>query len=121
MLLGYPEFWQNSFTICRDEYQVWAWQGKASRQPILILFDFVRIDRGWFWGCMVVLALYFWVLFWYSKTTPMLRDAPADLTPQGIPGLACRYNATFQMPREGADGLLVFYRFGLLHFYLADN
>jgi hypothetical protein len=59
-------------------------------------FDFVRIDKAWFWGCIVVLALYFWALFRFAKTTPMLRDAPADLTPLGIPGLDAG-NAPFSL------------------------
>jgi hypothetical protein len=37
---------------------------------------------------MVIVLIYYVVLFTYAKRTPMLRDAPADLTPLGIPGLA---------------------------------
>jgi len=50
-------------------------------------FQFARIYRNWFWFCVVILAVYFAVLFTYAKKTPMLRDAPADLTPLNIVGL----------------------------------
>jgi hypothetical protein len=86
MLLGYPlfgkEFYHEPLSISI------GLTGQSSQPTNINAFQFVRIDEVWFWGCMVVLAAYFGVLFWYAKTTPMLRDAPADLTPLGIPGLA---------------------------------
>lgn len=50
-------------------------------------FQFARIYRNWFWFCLLIVVAYYIVLFYYAKKTPMLRDAPADLTPLGIPGL----------------------------------
>jgi len=85
MLLGYPlfgkEFYHEPLSISI------GLTGQSSQPTIINSFQFVRIDEAWFWGCMIVLAAYFWILFRYAKTTPMLRDAPADLTPLGIPGL----------------------------------
>jgi len=86
MLLGYPligkDFYHEPLSISI------GLTGQSSQPTTINSFQFVRIDEVWFWGCLVVLAAYFGVLFWYAKTTPMLRDAPADLTPLGIPGLA---------------------------------
>ena len=94
MLLGYPlfgkEFYHEPLSISI------GLTGQNSQPTTINAFQFVRIDEVWFWGCMVVLAVYFWVLFSYAKKTPMLRDAPADLTPLGIPGLAAG-NAPFSL------------------------
>jgi hypothetical protein len=85
MLLGYPEFGRD---FHRLPLSISIGLTGLSSQPTKVnSFQFIRIDRGWFWGCMVVLAFYFFMLFRYAKQTPMLRDAPADLTPLGIPGL----------------------------------
>ncbi|MDO3643603.1 hypothetical protein [Mucilaginibacter sp. L3T2-6] len=86
MLLGYPEFGSQ---FHRLPLSISIGVTGQSAQPTKVnAFQFIRIDQGWFWGCMVVLAFYFWILFRYAKKTPMLRDAPADLTPLGIPGLS---------------------------------
>lgn len=86
MLLGYPEFGSQFFNL---PLSVSIGLTGQSCQPTKIdSFQLVRIDRVWFWGCIVVLFIYFGVLLRYAKTTPMLRDTPADLTPLGIPGLA---------------------------------
>jgi len=86
MLLGYPEFGKQFFNL-PVSISI-GLTGQNAQATKINSFQFVRIDQGWFWGCIVVLLIYFGVLFWYAKTTPMLRDAPADLTPLGIPGLA---------------------------------
>ncbi|HWZ03427.1 MAG TPA: hypothetical protein VNX40_07410 [Mucilaginibacter sp.] len=94
MLLGYPEFGKQFY---HEPLSISIGLTGQSSQPTTInSFQFVRIDQVWFWGCMVVLALYFWVLFRFAVTTPMLRDAPADLTPLGIPGLDAG-NAPFSL------------------------
>jgi len=86
MLLGYPVFGKQ---FHRLPLSVSIGLTGQSAQPTKVnAFQFIRIDRTWFWGCIVVMAFYFWVLFWCAKKTPMLRDAPADLTPLGIPGLS---------------------------------
>jgi hypothetical protein len=86
MLLGYPEFGKQ---FHRLPLSITIGLTGGSAQPTKVhSFQFIRIDQGWFWGCMVVLAFYFFMLFRYAKKTPMLRDAPADLTPLGIPGLS---------------------------------
>jgi len=86
MLLGYPEFGKQFYTL---PVTISVGLTGQSAQPSKVSsFQFVRIDKGWLWGCIVVLIFYFWVLFRYAKRTPMLRDAPADLTPLGIPDLA---------------------------------
>ena len=59
-------------------------------------FQFVRIYSNWFWFCLIIVLAYYIVLFTYAKKTPMLRDAPADLTPLGIPGVAAG-NAPFSL------------------------
>ncbi|MES2107236.1 MAG: hypothetical protein V4577_00715 [Bacteroidota bacterium] len=85
MLLGYPEFGKQ---FHRLPLSITIGLTGGSAQPTKVhSFQFIRIDQGWFWGCIVVLAFYFFMLFRYAKKTPMLRDAPADLTPLGIPGL----------------------------------
>jgi outer membrane murein-binding lipoprotein Lpp len=56
---------------------------QSSQATKINSFQLVRIDEGWFWGCIVVVLIYSGMLFRYAKTTPMLRD-----TPLGIPGLA---------------------------------
>lgn len=85
LLLGYPEFGSQ---FHRLPLSISIGLTGQSAQPTKVqAFQFVRIEQGWFWGCMVVVVFYFWVLFRYAKKTPMLRDAPADLTPLGIPGL----------------------------------
>jgi len=86
MLLGYPEF-GNQFFDLPLSISI-GLTGQSSQTTKINSFQLVRIDRGWFWGCIVVLLIYFGVLLRYAKTTPMLRDTPADLTPLGIPGLA---------------------------------
>ena len=86
MLLGYPEFGKQFFNLPLSISIGLA--GQSSQATKINSFQFVRIDQGWFWGCIAVLLIYFWMLFRYAMTTPMLRDAPADLTPLGIPGLA---------------------------------
>jgi outer membrane murein-binding lipoprotein Lpp len=85
MLLGYPQFGKQFYKL---PLSISIGLTGQSAQPTNInAFQFIRIDKTWFWGCIVVLIIYFWVLFRCAKTTPMLRDAPADLTPLGIPGL----------------------------------
>lgn len=84
-LLGYPGFGADFFYL-----RVSVSVGNSGQEPLptkVNAFNFVRIYRNWFWGCMVFLALYFWLLFWCATKTPMLRDTPADLTPLGITGL----------------------------------
>jgi len=94
MLLGYPlfgkEFYHEPLSISI------GLTGQSAQATNINAFQFVRIDKVWFWGCMAVLIIYFWVLFRYAKTTPMLRDAPVDLTPLGIPGLDAG-NAPFSL------------------------
>ncbi|MDB4921448.1 hypothetical protein [Mucilaginibacter sp.] len=86
MLLGYPEF-DNQFFNLPLSISI-GLTGQSAQATKINSFQLVRIDRGWFWGCIVVLLIYLGVLLRYAKTTPMLRDTPADLTPLGIPGLA---------------------------------
>jgi hypothetical protein len=94
MLLGYPLFGKRFY---HEPLSISIGLTGQSSQPTTInSFQFVRIDPFWFWGCMVVLAVYFGVLFRFAQTTPMLRDAPADLTPLGIPGLDAG-NAPFSL------------------------
>jgi len=88
-ILGYPEFGKDFFDL-----PVAVSVGLTGHSPVPTdvdhekKFAFIRIDPTWFAGCMAILFVYFFVLFWYAKKTPMLRDSPADLTPLGIPGLA---------------------------------
>lgn len=86
MLLGYPELGNQFFNLPLSISIGFA--GQSAQATKINSFQLVRIDQGWFWGCIVVLVIYFWVLLRYAKKTPMLRDTPADLTPLGIPGLA---------------------------------
>jgi hypothetical protein len=62
--------------------------GKGPVASTVNAFTFIRIYRGWFWGGIVFLAIYLFILGWLAIKTPMLRDAPADLTPLGIPGVS---------------------------------
>jgi len=86
MLLGYPTF-GNEFFKLPLSISI-GLTGQSAQATKINAFQFIRISKGWLWACMAVVLLYFWVLFRYAKTTPMLRDTPADLTPLGIPGLA---------------------------------
>jgi len=86
MLLGYPEFGKDFFDLPLSISI--GLTGQSTQTTKVNSFQLVRIDRAWFWGCIVVVLIYLGMLFRYAKTTPMLRDAPADLTPLGIPGLA---------------------------------
>lgn len=86
MLLGYPEI-GSQFHILPLTVSI-GLNGQSAQPTKVNAFRFIRIERGWFWGCMAVLVFYFWMLFRYARKTPMLRDAPADLTPLGIPGLS---------------------------------
>lgn len=86
MLLGYPEFGKEFFNLPLSISI--GLTGQSTQATKVNSFQLVRIDPGWFWGCIVVVLIYLGMLFRYAKTTPMLRDAPADLTPLGIPGLA---------------------------------
>ena len=85
-LLGYPEFGKTFFDL-PVSISI-GLTGQSAQATKMNAFQFVRIDEGWFFGCIVVLVAYFWVLFRYAKKTPMLRDTPADLTPLGVPGLS---------------------------------
>jgi outer membrane murein-binding lipoprotein Lpp len=86
MLLGYPEFGKEFFNLPLSISI--GLTGQSTQATKVNSFQLVRIDQGWFWGCIVVVLIYLGMLFRYAKTTPMLRDTPADLTPLGIPGLA---------------------------------
>lgn len=86
MLLGYPTFGKEFFKLPLSISI--GLTGQSAQATKVSAFQFIRISKGWLWACMAVLLIYFWVLFRYAKTTPMLRDTPADLTPLGIPGLA---------------------------------
>lgn len=98
-LLGYPTFGSEFFDL-----PVSVSIGVTGHSPVVTAvdndkkFSFVRIDPGWFAGCMVVLIVYFWILFRYAKKTPMLCDSPVDLSPLGIPGLAVS-NAPFSLAK----------------------
>lgn len=94
LLLGYPEFGKQFYHLPLSIGIGLA--GQSVQATNVNSFDFVRIEKAWFWGCIIVLLLYFGVLLRYAKTTPMLRDAPADLTPLGIPGLDAG-NAPFSL------------------------
>jgi hypothetical protein len=84
-ILGYPLFGGQFFDL---PVAVSVGQHGQSGLPTKVnAFEFKRIYRSWFWFCLVILAIYFGVFFYYAITTPMLRDAPADLTPLNIPGL----------------------------------
>ena len=85
MLLGYPEFGSRFFDL-PVSISI-GLTGQSAQATKIDSFLIERIDRGWLYGCIAVMLLYFWVLLRYAKTTPMLRDTPADLTPLGIPGL----------------------------------
>jgi hypothetical protein len=88
-LLGYPEFGEEFFDI-----HLAVSTGLMGHSPIPTdvdnnkKFSFVRISPPWLAGCIVLILIYFGVLFMWARKTPMLRDAPADLTQLGIPGLA---------------------------------
>lgn len=85
MLLGYPEFGSQFYNL---PLSISIGLTGQSAQPTKVqAFQFIRIDKGWFWICLGVIVLYLGALLWYAMKTPMLRDAPADLTPLGIPGL----------------------------------
>ncbi len=86
MLLGYPQLGSQFFNLPLSVSI--GLSGQSSQATKISSFEFVRIDRVWLFGCIVVLVIYFGVLFRYAKITPMLRDTPADLTPLGIQGLA---------------------------------
>ncbi len=86
MLLGYPELGNQFFNLPLSISI--GLTGQSSQATKVNSFRFIRIGQSWFWACIAVLLVYFGVLFRYAKTTPMLRDTPADLTPLGIPGLA---------------------------------
>jgi hypothetical protein len=98
-LLGYPVIGSEFFDL-----PVSVSTGITTQSPIATdvdnnkAFSFVRIAPGWFVCCMVILAIYFWVLFRYAKKTPMLCDAPVDLSPLGIPGLSVG-NAPFSLAK----------------------
>ena len=86
MLLGYPLVGKQFFDLPVTVSIGLA--GQSAQATKIHSFQFIRIDPVWFYGCIVVLIIYFWVLLRYAKKTPMLRDTPADLTPLGIPGLS---------------------------------
>jgi outer membrane murein-binding lipoprotein Lpp len=86
MLLGYPQLGSQFFNLPLSISI--GLTGQSSQATKVSSFRFLRIEQSWFWICIAVLLVYLGVLFNYAKTTPMLRDTPADLTPLGIPGLA---------------------------------
>jgi outer membrane murein-binding lipoprotein Lpp len=86
MLLGYPEFGSQFFRLPLSISI--GLTGQSAQATKIDAFQFVRIDKGWFWTCLAVILIYCGVLLRFAIATPMLRDTPADLTPLGIPGLS---------------------------------
>ena len=86
MLLGYPAIGKEFFRLPLSISI--GLTGQSAQATKIDSFQFVRIDRGWFWTCLAVVLIYFGVLLRFATSTPMLRDTPADLTPLGIPGLS---------------------------------
>ncbi|HZY36057.1 MAG TPA: hypothetical protein VFE53_05385 [Mucilaginibacter sp.] len=99
-ILGYPELGKGFFkldvgvSIGLTGQTCWPTTIDATNKDKA--FHFVRIYSNWFWFCLVIVIVYFAVFFTYAKKTPMLRDAPADLSPLGIPGLDAG-NAPFSL------------------------
>jgi len=92
-ILGYPEVGKAFFDLPVSVSVGFMGQTSCATQLSTVSpnnrpFLFARIYRNWFWFCQVIVLAYYVVLFTYAKKTPMLRDAPADLSPLNIPGLA---------------------------------
>jgi hypothetical protein len=47
-------------------------------------FNLIRIHRGWFWGCCVLIILYLFVVIIMARTKGLLRDRSIDLSAIGI-------------------------------------
>ncbi len=47
-------------------------------------FELVRIHKGWFWTCLVILIIYLYLLFTMTKSKGLLRDRSIDLSAIGI-------------------------------------
>ena len=100
-ILGYPEVGKAFFDLpvtvsVGFKGQMGCATQLSTNAPNSRPFLFARIYRNWFWFCLVIVLAYYIVLFTYAKKTPMLRDAPVDLTPLGIPGVAAG-NAPFSL------------------------
>jgi hypothetical protein len=100
-ILGYPEVGKAFFDLPVTVSVGFTGQTGCATQLSTIApngrpFQFARIYRNWFWFCLIIIMAYYVVLFSYAKKTPMLRDAPADLTSLGIPGVAAG-NAPFSL------------------------
>lgn len=100
-ILGYPEVGKAFFDLPVSVSVGFTGQTGCPTQLSTVTpnnrpFLFARIYRNWFWFCVVIVLIYYVVLFTYAKKTPMLRDAPADLSPLNIPGLDAG-NAPFSL------------------------
>ena len=86
-ILGYPEvgkeFFKLGVSISVGLTGQTCWPTTISTIAPNKPFQFVRIYSNWFWFCLIIILFYYIVLFTYAKRTPMLRDAPVDLTPLG--------------------------------------
>ena len=47
-------------------------------------FELVRIHKGWFWACLIILIIYLFVLVTMAKSEGLLRDRTIDLSTIGI-------------------------------------
>jgi hypothetical protein len=83
-LLGRPGFSQ--FFLRRTKISV-GLDGSNAEYSSESKFHLVRIRQYWFFGGIVVLAVYFFFLISHSIKSCMLRDTPIDLSPLNLNNL----------------------------------
>lgn len=81
-LLGRPKF-GNEFFLRKVKVSVGI-DGSYAERSLVDNFELVRINKHWFYGCLIALVTYLILLFWLASNTSLLRDSPNDLTILGI-------------------------------------
>lgn len=98
-ILGAPPFFKDGFFVkdvkisvgLENEFALKTFSNENN-------FSLIRIHKGWFWACFVIIIVYLFVVFTMAKHKGLLRDRNIDLTPVGINSVTTSYSlGRFQM------------------------